>query len=228
MSESGRERPANGVRRSAGRPARVDREAIVRAAVAVGFDRLAMTTVADRLGVRHSTLYRYFPTRDALAAAAMDHVVEHAAWPKRRDGDWRSHLEAYAHCHFALLTDHRGLAGEIASLSVDSPAYRARVHRTVEALTARGFAAEDAILAADLVAEQALFFFLAGQGSGTDAAPGPEQAAERRRALLAVAPPGADPVVHAAMTRIVTGPPENWFARKLTTLLDGIARLAPD
>lgn len=209
-----------------GRPPSVDRDAIVRAAVAVGFDQLAMTSVADRLGVRHSALYRYFPTRDELAAAAVDHVVDQARWPEPTS-DWRAHLDAYARCHFALLEQHPGLAREIVSLKIDSPSYQAVGYRAMAALTDLGFTPENAILACDLVAEQALFFFLAGQPAAPDPSSTTTEAATRRRALMASTPPDAAPAIHTAMNRVVTGPPQAWFARKLDTVLNGITHLAP-
>jgi hypothetical protein len=45
--------------------------------------------------------------------------------------------------------------------------------------------------------------------------------------MLQEALPDVDPRLHDALTRIVGGPPKEWFARKLTVLLDGLTPLAP-
>ncbi|MFJ6806020.1 helix-turn-helix domain-containing protein [Streptomyces anulatus] len=84
--------------RRMGRPPMADREAIIAAALGIGFARLTMPAVAERLGISHSTLYRYFPSRDALAAAAADHAVDAIEWPEPED-DWRAFLTATAWAH---------------------------------------------------------------------------------------------------------------------------------
>ncbi|MFI6348464.1 TetR/AcrR family transcriptional regulator [Streptomyces sp. NPDC050560] len=218
-----------GVRRAGrtpkvGRPALVDRAAIVRAAVAVGFGRIGMTSVADRLGIKHSTLYRYFPTRDALITAAVDAAVTGAEWP-RPAGGWRELLRAQAWAAFRLLESHPGLAAHIVSLRVDSDAYGDIAHRVVTALLDRGFTAEDAILAHDLVHEQVLMFFLAG-GRDEGAPTTPERARLLRRDMLPEALPRVDPRLRQALTDVVTGDPRDWFARKLDVLLAGLAPLS--
>jgi AcrR family transcriptional regulator len=40
-------------------------------------DQISMDTVAERAGTSRRTLYRYFPTRDDLLAAAADWIYEH-------------------------------------------------------------------------------------------------------------------------------------------------------
>ncbi|WNI18921.1 TetR/AcrR family transcriptional regulator [Actinacidiphila sp. ITFR-21] len=208
-----------------GRPPQVDREAIVRAAVAVGFGQIGMTSVAQHLGIKHSTLYRYFATRDALVSAAVDAVVAEADWPEPGD-QWRRQLSDHAWATFRLLERHSGLAAQIVSLSVDSAAYGEVSHRTVTALVDLGFAPEDAILAYDLVHEQVLMFFLAGQRRGEPART-PDEAARMRREMLPDALPKVDPRLREALAGIVTGSPGDWFARKLDVLLDGLGGLAP-
>lgn len=209
-----------------GRPPQVDREAIVRAALAVGFGQLGMSSVAQRLGIKHSTLYRYFATRDALVTAAVDAVVTEAEWPEP-EGQWRRDLGGHAWATFRLLDRYPGLATHIVSLRIDSAAYGEVSHRTVTHLVDLGFTAENAILAYDLVHEQVLMFFLAGQHRD-EPAKTPDQAALLRREMLPDALPNVDPRLREALTGIVTGSPGEWFARKLDVLLDGLAGLAPE
>jgi AcrR family transcriptional regulator len=208
-----------------GRPPQVDREAIVRAALAVGFGRLGMSSVAQQLGIKHSTLYRYFATRDALVTAAVDAVMAEVEWPEPC-GQWRRDLGGHAWAIFRLLARYPGLAAHIVSLRTDSDAYGEVSHRTVTQLVDLGFTAENAILAYDLVHEQVLMFFLAGPRRD-EPAQTPDQAARPRREMLPDALPNVDPRLREALTGIVTGSPDDWFARKLDVLLDGLAGLAP-
>ncbi|MFB9834716.1 TetR/AcrR family transcriptional regulator [Actinoallomurus acaciae] len=209
-----------------GRPPLVDRQSIVRAAVEVGFDAITMTAVAEHLGIKHSTLYRYFANRDELITAAVDSAVTETTWPTPA-GDWRNVLSEYAWATFHLLERHPGLAAQISSLRIKSAAYGAVSHRTVTALLDHGFGGQEAILAHDIVHEQILMFFMAGQRQG-EAAKDPEQAAGLRRAMLKDALPDLDPRLRAPLTRIVTYRPADWFSRKLDVIIDGIAALAPE
>ena len=197
----------------------------MRAAAAVGFGAITMTAVAEHLGIKHSTVYRYFANRDELITAAVDSVVAEASWPAP-EGDWRNVLSEHVWATFRLLERHPGLAAQISSLHIDSAAYGTVSHRAVTALLDRGFGAEEAILAHDLAHEQVLMFFMAGRRQG-EAAGNPEEAAGLRRAMLKDALPDLDPRLHNALTRIVTDQPAEWFARKLKVIIDGIASLAP-
>jgi AcrR family transcriptional regulator len=208
-----------------GRPPTLAAADIVLAAVEVGFGRIAMTTVAERLGTRHSTLYRYFATRDDLVIAAMDHVVSAVTWPEPGD-DWAGYLREHAWTTFRLLDEHPGLAGQVMSLRAAATAYREVSKRTVTALLDLGFGAAEAILAYDLLHELVLLFFLAGQRPG-DTARTPDEAAQLRRDLVRQSRPEGDPRLLEALVQIVNGPPREWFARKLDVLITGLASLAP-
>ncbi|MDN3356781.1 TetR/AcrR family transcriptional regulator [Actinomadura sp. DC4] len=224
---AGSNRPTPGRPRTPrlGRPPLVDRQSIVRAAIGVGFGAITMTAVAEHLGIKHSTLYRYFANRDELITAAVDLAVAEASWPEP-EGDWRNVLNEHTWATFRLLDANPGLATQIGSLRIDSAAYGAVSHRAVTALLDLGFGAEEAILAHDLVHEQVLMFFTAGQRQG-DAVGDIERTAELRRAMLEDALPDVDPRLRDALTHVVQGPPADWFARKLAVILDGIAAFAP-
>ena len=63
-----------------GRPPTVSREEIIKAALGEGISKFSMLSVAKRLNITHGALYRYFPSRDELAIAAVDTVIERACW----------------------------------------------------------------------------------------------------------------------------------------------------
>jgi AcrR family transcriptional regulator len=85
--------------RRRGRPPRVSRDQIVRAAVALLHEQpdehLTMARVAARVGVSPMALYRHFQDRDELVDEVVGHVLaeRNAAIP--RDGSWPDQLRAW-------------------------------------------------------------------------------------------------------------------------------------
>ncbi|MFD6278590.1 TetR/AcrR family transcriptional regulator [Streptomyces sp. NPDC060209] len=80
-----------------GRPARLSRERIVDAALQGDVETLTMRELASRLGVSHSSLYRWVPDRDGvldLVSAAMVERVLPAGEPGA--DDWREWLTRLA------------------------------------------------------------------------------------------------------------------------------------
>jgi AcrR family transcriptional regulator len=79
--------------RRPGRPARLDREAIVGAALSFDLDAITMHGVARRLGVSAQALYRWVSDREELLDLVSDVLVERVAVPPApQDGDWRGWL----------------------------------------------------------------------------------------------------------------------------------------
>jgi AcrR family transcriptional regulator len=228
MSRSGAGKPRTG------RPSLVDREAITRAAVEIGFDRLTMSAVGARLGVRHSTLYRYFGSRDALASAAIDRCVSSVHWPEP-GGDWREFLRATAGSYWTLYERHPGLAVEVSTLRSTSAALVGVTNRSGLALLGLGFGAEDAVLVVDMLGELVTQAFL-----GASAAP-PEAPAtierpdtvsvvdgsrQRRVELMRPWLDHYDPRLRDVFAEVITRPPARQFERKLEIFLDGVGRRA--
>ncbi|MEV0220501.1 TetR/AcrR family transcriptional regulator [Streptomyces sp. NPDC050704] len=208
-----------------GRPPQVGHKAIVDAAVAVGFEELSMSSVARQLGVKHSTLYRYFPHREALLAAAADHVVASMNWPSPHPS-WRPYLRELARTTFRMFAAHPGLALHVAALRGGLVEYARQGARTAAALVDTGMDPEFAVLAQDLVNEQVLLFFLAGQREGQPAT-GTEETAELRRNMLDDMREAVPGPVTDAFERVVDGRPEDWLNRKIEVILDGIAATVP-
>ncbi|MBB5133703.1 AcrR family transcriptional regulator [Thermocatellispora tengchongensis] len=184
-----------------------------------------MSAVARRLGVKHSTLYRYFPHKDALLAAAADRVVAQMDWPAPCAG-WRAYLRALARTTFRMFAEHPGLALHVAALRGGLVEYARQGARAAAALVEVGMDPETAVLAQDLVNEQVLLYFLAGQRRGEPATGAEEIAQLRRRMLDDVRGEAPQPVV-GAFERVVSGSPEDWFQRKIEVVLDGIAASFP-
>ena len=162
--------------------ARRNREAIVAAARDV-FDRdeqLRFDDFAARAGVGVGTLYRHFPTREALAAAVYEREVaalcEAARDPARPAGE---SLDVFVREFVEYMVAHASLARALAS-AVD-PTVLAdggiEVEGAVADLLAR--AASDGAIRAD-VSVGAVMIVLHGIGSATDR---PHWASESRGAV---------------------------------------------
>lgn len=106
--------------------------------------------IAKRAGVGPGTLYRHFPTREALHDAVMqawlDQVYEYADKAIAHEGGPRERLVAWFEEYVGLLTKHKGAAAKItAALGVaDSPirskceVYAQANARVLEALREEG------------------------------------------------------------------------------------------
>ncbi|WP_053207027.1 TetR/AcrR family transcriptional regulator [Jiangella muralis] len=226
--------------RRMGRPPLVDRDAIVRAALEIGFAKLTMSAVGQRLGASHSTLYRYFASRNALAAAAIDRAVDAVDWPEP-GGDWRSYLSALASSYWDLYDTHPGLAAEVSSLRSTSRGMVAVTNRAAVALLGFGFSAAHAVLVQDMLGELVTQAFL-GAPPPADGQPaeidGPQAGADgrhtfsivngrrmRRAELIEPWLTLYDERIREEFSAAVARDPREQFRTKLTVLLDGIEAL---
>ncbi len=122
----------------------------------VGLDRLSVPEVAERAGVHKTSIYRRWPTKEALVQAALDERLPHGqALPDA--GSLEADLSALAHEVAAFLSSPRG-TGVVRTVfggSDDSAVYAlareawaesggAAAHRVVERAWARGDLPRDA------------------------------------------------------------------------------------
>lgn len=141
-----------------GRPRSLHEPDIIAAALAEGLDSVSMPSVARRLGVTHSALYRYFPDRNALLIACIGTAIERTTWP---DGSepWRECLSRLADSMWEMFSAHKGLAETVMSVPGTAPQGVALVERLVEGLCRQGFSPHDATLAIDFVADLTISTF---------------------------------------------------------------------
>ncbi|GAA5038939.1 AcrR family transcriptional regulator [Thermocatellispora tengchongensis] len=211
-----------GPARRPGRRRLVEREDVVDVVAEQGFHGITVCSVAERLGVRPSTLYRYFATRDELLAYAVDARFDRAGWPEDT-AEWRGWLEAHAWALWEVYARHPGLAQAVTALPVTPPALTRRIDRITTRLLDLGFAPHDAVLAVDVIGELALDTFLFGRVAGER----PEPAVQARRTRVAAAAPLLDPRLRRIIEEVVAAAPRAWFARKLELVLDGLATRPP-
>ncbi|WP_354152110.1 TetR family transcriptional regulator [Aquamicrobium ahrensii] len=187
------------------------------AALEVGFHKLTMVAVAERLGVDHSSLYRHVRKRSDLLLAAADLAILRLEW---RDGatHWRPYVETLAVAVWSLYQRYPGLADAMRSLDTTPPsAIRGFAEATAQ-LQALGFSQPDAVLVLDSIMDMTV-----------DSASSWRRMARMDRAGAALARAGDEGPEDSsslasriqAITKVLSEDPEQWWRRKLALLLDG-------
>lgn len=175
---------------------------------------MSMPAVARRLGVSHSTLYRYVHDRDDLVLAALDLAVREFEWP-RVDLGWRDLLLAFADALWRFTEGNPGMAEAIQN----TPGLPARVTELATAYIARlradGFGAEDAAVAFDFVADLTVATEIAMRGLGHvfDTPHGRRSLRELYHESWGALFGDDESVLHG----------RGWLDAKLAILLDGLA-----
>ena len=80
----------------AGRPPRVNAQAIIAAALEIGLDGVTLKQVADRLGVAMATLYRHVRNRDEMVRLAAFQLTLARSVPAQATGHWSELAVRYA------------------------------------------------------------------------------------------------------------------------------------
>ena len=219
-----------GTRARRGRPPRLDREAVARAVLDVGFPTLTFAAVRKRLGVGESTLFRYAPDRDELVRLGLSLALESVEWPELK-GTWRQVLVDYATCAWCFWEAHPGSATE-ASRGAITPMLVRLNDELCSFLMERGFTARNALLACDLIFDMVVDHRRAVEHmDGLLAEAGPERDDLRRtwapEESIGEPVPGWD-AIRQAKLEAVDSSPRDWFMKKLEVILNGVAvSLAP-
>jgi TetR/AcrR family transcriptional regulator, tetracycline repressor protein len=203
------------------RMGRIDRTQIVEAALELldqeGLAGVTTRRVAERLGVKSSSLYWHFRDREELLDLLSDRIVADARWPAPTL-EWREQVEALMIEYLRCLLAHRDAARVAAGRAPTGP-HRLRGAETVlTALTAAGLSDEEAIDATLVLTTYVVGFAL-------------ERDAAADAAKLASREPSHASEQYPTLTRLADLArglgPSNRFPQGLALVLDGIAaRLA--
>ncbi|GAA1016522.1 hypothetical protein Aple_019510 [Acrocarpospora pleiomorpha] len=207
-----------GIGKRTGRRRTLDDGQIVAAARFVGVAEFTMPAVASRLGVSHSTLYRYFADRDDLALAVINQIVAEASWPEP-DGDWRAAVIDYATALWAAFDRNPGLAQAAWKASTVPDAMVPVLESLGAHIVGHGFTPYDAVLLLDFVSDLALstFILMSHLDRPAGSAPGSPSVRETYRHGL-----GRIGVIGPAIpAEIWHG--RGWFDEKVSIFLDGFA-----
>ncbi|MBP2055346.1 AcrR family transcriptional regulator [Streptomyces griseochromogenes] len=193
-------------------------DASLRIADEQGLDALTMRAVAERMKLRHTSLYRHVPSREALLVELVDHMLGEISLPAPGP-DWRAATEAGAREYRRVLLAHRALVPLLTLGQLLGPnALRAREHG-LGLLTEAGWPADSTVRIYLTVTHYVVGSVLLDTG-GAARTPG-ERAA--MTSLFASLSTRTHPLVaaHSALLNGLDGDGEFDFG--LRCLLDGIA-----
>ena len=211
--------------RSVGRPARISRDDIADAALEIGLHTATLKTIAGRLGVDHSSLYRHVKGWDDIVFAAADRAIATLDWERETD-DWRDYIHAAAEAVWELYTRNPGLAEAIRTMDETPPAGIRAFCRSCHHLEMQGFGTEDAALIMDSVMDMTNDSASMWERLRRESDDG--KVAERLKASWQA---GTDDQMarHVAlMSSVIDGDPKDWWRKKLLLLIRGAAALLED
>lgn len=133
--------------RRRGRPPRISREQIVRAARAAG-DDVRMADVARALDVGPTALYHHVRDRDELLELVAAQVLEETPfddWVPDPDASWAEWIRAYAHAFRAAMLANAGLLRYVRLTTATTAGRLEQIDALVGVLHAAGFSSVDAL-----------------------------------------------------------------------------------
>ncbi|MEM9515717.1 MAG: TetR/AcrR family transcriptional regulator C-terminal domain-containing protein [Actinomycetota bacterium] len=130
--------------RPPGRPPGLSRAEVVAAAIDVGPQDLTLQSVADRLNVSVSGLYRYVHNRDHLVALAADEIAARFVMPTTAS-DAASYLIGIGHGVRHLALEYDGLGDFFGRTGTHSPNWLQTIEQFIQALVGFGLSTPDAV-----------------------------------------------------------------------------------
>jgi AcrR family transcriptional regulator len=203
-----------------GRPAKLDRAMIARAAYEVGLDRVTMKAVADRLGVSVPGLYHHVEGRDDLMRLGAEYSAAQIQVPVDHGQHWTEWLLEWARYSHDAFVAQPALLGQFLNGSLGVDRMVTHVDTMVGVLSRQGFSPNEALDAYALVGEVALGAAVSEIRVQESARAGRPMIAEYHR-VLATAPSDAFPNLRALVSTMRDG--ANEFADRVVTVLIGIA-----
>jgi AcrR family transcriptional regulator len=208
-------------RRPRGRPARINRQMIARAAHERGLDGLTLRDVADQLGVSIGSLYHHVSSKDELLRLAAEYTAARVPLPEDRGQHWAVWLYEWAVYNREVFLDQPGLLAQYLEGAIPAEAIAGNVERILGVLVREGFSVTEANEAYELVTSCALGSAVVALRERAAADAGRPLHAALRAAL---AEHGPDELPHLRRLLAEIGdsgrPP---FAERIATVLCGIA-----
>jgi AcrR family transcriptional regulator len=208
-------------RRKVGRPARLDRAMIARAAFEVGLDNVTMKAVAERLGVSVPGLYHHVQGREDLMRLAAEYSAAQIAVPVDHGQHWAEWLLEWAQYMHGAFVAQPELLNQFLHRAIGVERMVVHVDAMLALLLRHGFDPNDAIDAYVLVSQCAVGAAVHDLREAEGARAGRPDVVEYHRAI-AMAPPDELPSLRAlASTPRPAARPS--FEDRIVTLLVGIA-----
>lgn len=191
-----------------GRPPGLTLEQITDAALADGIAAFTMPSIARRLGVSHSGLYRYVNSNEEIRVMALDKISRETSWPSP-DQSWRDQLVTIGETFWTICERYPGYATAALGTEHVSPGFVEAMTPHVGSMVAQGH---------DLVAATASIEFIANMTLNSAIA------AERLRRLQERPDAPEHSIEGFGDPDMWAG--RGWYQRHLDVYLDGLqARL---
>lgn len=194
--------------RKPGRPRALTVDVIAQAALDDGIATFSMPSVARRLGVAHSGLYRYITDRDDLLVQAIDRAVLASSWPEP-ELEWKTLLREIGSTIWQMCETFPGLDRAALSVPQSPRAVEQWIERYVDSIQRQGFLVEDAAVAVEFVITLAL----------TSSAE-----MQRLKAIEARRQDGTSRPVLKPYDSEEVWRGRGWYDRKLEIVIDGLAQ----
>lgn len=208
-----------------GRPARISRQDVAEAALAIGFARVTMAEIGKYLGVSHSSLYRHVKSRDDILLAAADLAIARLTSNLEAD-HWRIYVEKLAEAGWVLFQSHPGLADFITRMEYAPPSMIRTFSNACKTLETFGFCPEDAALLVDSVMDMTCDASTIRHQLEVTGKGGKTNADRFVHALEAIASDDANLAPHAFfIKKMIRSDPRDWWQKKLDLILDGAEQM---
>lgn len=213
--------PRDGAPRSVGRPPRIDRDAIARAVVEIGFEDATMKRVAEHLGISVPGLYYYVRGRDDLLRLAAEYSLAHTPMPVDEGQHWARWLREWARYTRSSMAEPE-LMELYRSGGVDTDRMVDVIGSTLDVLCRHGFEPDQALSAWDATSSVALGTAVADLRERALTEAGRPWFA-RLHAALARRDDEAQPTLRALVASAAPVDRDTAFEDRLTAMLIGIA-----
>lgn len=211
-----------------GRPPLTSRQAILDAVLEIGLDTATTTSVATRLSVDQSTLYRHISSVEDMLDGAAAVAVARGDWPEPGD-DWAEYLRRCAQAMWEMFRSNPGLAQRLRSMSTVPPELVTQSYVVVRYLTERlGFGLREAALIVDTIGDMTADSYLTIEALHRPTGDGGSYS---ERVLNRMAEAGevlGDPVVSGEYLEAMRyamgepGAPSSWWLDKVDLVIDGV------
>jgi AcrR family transcriptional regulator len=205
-----------------GRPPRIDRSAIVKAALEIGTDGMTLRRVATHLGVSLPGLYHHVRNQDELLSLVTEGALTESPPPRYAGEDWATWLRRYATYIRTVLAAQPALLEKFICGVANPDGELEYVGEALDALTSQGLAPEQAIAAWAAVSAMAIGSVSEAHREHLQASTGQPWLA--RIITLIGRRPASD---HPALRSIAESRPDPFgaeaFQQRITLLLSGIA-----
>jgi AcrR family transcriptional regulator len=215
----GAPRPASR-RRRVGRPPRIDRGAIARAAGELPLEQVTMKAVADRLGVSVAALYHHVDNRGELLRLAAEQSALRMTLPRDENQHWAAWCYQWADYIRRAFAADPELLKQYIDGALGAEAIADHVEAAIALFVRQGFTEAEAYAVYELVSECALGAAITEIRAARYAAVG-EPLDLQFRTVLARREPGALPGIRGLLAFGEPAAPP--FADRIVTVLASVA-----